>query len=376
MKWMVPPSELGVDQTGAIRTISEDIFSDHLVTGFAGTGKTIVLTYVLEKLASLPGRRTICFATYTHALKDLVESGLTPGARQRIDILTFDALRHVKKPYDILVADELQDVSGRYFDAFRRSYKTLIAAADFDQRIYRQAASQSAITEVLEDSVEHELQTCRRLHKNIFNVATSFYPARPPERVKDEVAAEKTVLYYGTSRRDEYSTIFEEAVRQANPQDPSAILFPSKKLMADFIGIVAGLQQWGTPPALETTDREDDKYGPMNRYLGRYKSPLQVFGSGSGEMAASDRRAIVYLMTYHSAKGLDFPYVFLPHLTHDTKLDPMGGSKDDDERRLFFVAATRAKRRLFLSYHGDGHRFLDEINRSLLDSFKKPKRAY
>ncbi len=64
----------------------------------------------------------------------------------------------------------------------------------------------------------------------------------------------------------------------------------------------------------------------------------------------------VKLMTVHASKGLEFPYVFVTGLEQD--LFPhrrMGAgvvSKEDgeEERRLFYVAITRAKKKLFLSY--------------------------
>ncbi len=64
----------------------------------------------------------------------------------------------------------------------------------------------------------------------------------------------------------------------------------------------------------------------------------------------------VKLMTVHAAKGLEFPYVFVAGLEQD--LFPhrrMGAgvvSKEDseEERRLFYVAITRAKKKLYLSY--------------------------
>lgn len=379
MDWMVPINRLDAVQMQAIDDIVSNPHRDHLVKGFAGSGKTIVLTHVIERLASAPGRKRICFATYTHALKDLVESGLSSGARKRVEIKTFDSLRRVKNPYDILIADEVQDVTKRYFTAFEGSYLHLIGAADFDQRIYRSSVDPETVRELFSAADEHELQEIHRINENVFLVATDILDdAAVHELATVREDDELTYLFAATSKRNEYSTMYEEAVRVAAKAHPSAILFPSKRLIADFIEITAALRSWGTPPPLETVDVDSraDKYGEMNRFLSQANSPLQVFGSGSGEMAASDRRPMVYLMTYHSAKGLDFPYVFLPHLTEDTKLEAMGGASDLEERRKFFVAATRAKRRLYLSYHGQPHRFIGQISPVLLTPFTKQKRTY
>ncbi|MBQ1905454.1 MAG: UvrD-helicase domain-containing protein [Bacteroidales bacterium] len=61
----------------------------------------------------------------------------------------------------------------------------------------------------------------------------------------------------------------------------------------------------------------------------------------------------IALMTVHSAKGLEFPYVFIAGL--EENLFPSGGmmaspSDIEEERRLFYVAITRAKKNVSLSY--------------------------
>jgi DNA helicase-2/ATP-dependent DNA helicase PcrA len=90
----------------------------------------------------------------------------------------------------------------------------------------------------------------------------------------------------------------------------------------------------------------------------------------------------VTLMTVHSAKGLEFPRVFVTGL--EDGLFPMVREGDDDEeveeeRRLFYVAATRARQDLCLTYarrrrrYGGyqdafGSRFLREIDKQYLET--------
>src|SRR5690349_1944072 len=89
----------------------------------------------------------------------------------------------------------------------------------------------------------------------------------------------------------------------------------------------------------------------------------------------------VKLMTIHAAKGLEFPVVFVGGL--EEGLFPSGMSINtreelEEERRLFYVAVTRAKGRLYLTYantrykfgsltQNEPSRFIDEIPGDFLD---------
>lgn len=68
----------------------------------------------------------------------------------------------------------------------------------------------------------------------------------------------------------------------------------------------------------------------------------------------------VTLMTVHSAKGLEFPLVFITGLEEDIfPLSPRfdSDSKIEEERRLFYVAITRAQQKVFLTYARSRYRF-------------------
>ena len=108
----------------------------------------------------------------------------------------------------------------------------------------------------------------------------------------------------------------------------------------------------------------------------------------AGDTQAAEGRAALQMMTVHSAKGLEFDYVFITGLEeglfpHDNSLNDDGGL--EEERRLAYVAITRARKRLHMSYaqmrmlHGQTRynvpsRFLDEIPAELLQwQSAKPK---
>ena len=94
-----------------------------------------------------------------------------------------------------------------------------------------------------------------------------------------------------------------------------------------------------------------------------------------------DEDGVVTLMTLHTAKGLEFPAVFLTGMEdgvfpHSRALGD--GTELEEERRLAYVGITRAEKRLFISRavvrsawgapsHNPGSRFLDELPVDLVD---------
>lgn len=75
--------------------------------------------------------------------------------------------------------------------------------------------------------------------------------------------------------------------------------------------------------------------------------------SDQDEMKAKEEQDAVRLMTVHSAKGLEFPYVIICGLEEGlfphARLDD-AGIDHEEERRLFYVALTRAELKVFLTY--------------------------
>jgi len=94
-----------------------------------------------------------------------------------------------------------------------------------------------------------------------------------------------------------------------------------------------------------------------------------------------DDGGMVTLMTLHTAKGLEFPTVFLTGLEdgvfpHSRSLED--GRELEEERRLAYVGVTRARERLYLSRalvrsawgapaHNPASRFLGEVPEQLVD---------
>jgi DNA helicase-2/ATP-dependent DNA helicase PcrA len=134
----------------------------------------------------------------------------------------------------------------------------------------------------------------------------------------------------------------------------------------------------GEPAALAQTNPLPDAD------TGEIMSPLAAFlthaSLEAGDNQAQAGQDAVQLMTVHAAKGLEFDAVFItgleegifPHENSLTTLTKTGGDGLEEERRLMYVAITRARQRLYISFsqtrmlHGQTRynvrsRFLEEL---------------
>ena len=90
----------------------------------------------------------------------------------------------------------------------------------------------------------------------------------------------------------------------------------------------------------------------------------------------------VSLMTVHLAKGLEFPYVYIVGLEENlfpSAMNLNSRTELEEERRLFYVALTRAEKKIYLSYvlsryrwgkpvDSEKSRFIDEIKEEYLQN--------
>lgn len=112
--------------------------------------------------------------------------------------------------------------------------------------------------------------------------------------------------------------------------------------------------------------------GAGDKSLGSYLQQIVLLTDADENKENTD---VVKLMTIHAAKGLEFPVVFVGGLEETLFPNAMSintREELEEERRLFYVAITRAKNHLYLSYsnaryrfgklqQNDPSRFLDEI---------------
>ncbi len=135
--------------------------------------------------------------------------------------------------------------------------------------------------------------------------------------------------------------------------------------------LLNSIKEWTESPS-----NDDGELG--DKSLGSYLQQITLITDADNDNGNEDT---VKLMTVHAAKGLEFACVFLVGL--EESLFPSGMSVNtreelEEERRLFYVAVTRAKKHLWLTYantryrygqlvQNDPSRFIDEMPEDQID---------
>jgi DNA helicase-2/ATP-dependent DNA helicase PcrA len=137
----------------------------------------------------------------------------------------------------------------------------------------------------------------------------------------------------------------------------------------------------GWSPVQESADPDGDLDPQASTPLG---AMLDQAALDAGEQQADESEDSVQLMTLHSAKGLEFPMVFLSGVEEGLfphKMSLEEGDRLEEERRLCYVGITRAMQKLFITYaesrrlHGQDtfnrpSRFIGELPDELLEEVR------
>lgn len=237
----------------------------------------------------------------------------------------------------------------------------------------------TTIDKILNCAAEH--------HERMWNVMT-----RPDDFGLDVNAPTKARLSDFAARIQGYTALL-----------PTTDAFDLAKNIAESSGIVNALKE--DPSDKDRVENIEELLDSIKAFTER--EPESSMNEGTGEVIENyfptldhyletvsllsdeedkdDDQDKVKLMTIHAAKGLEFDYVFITGMEENLFPSSMciNTRKElEEERRLFYVALTRARKRVMLTYaetrykfgslqYAERSRFLDEIPEQYINTTRK-----
>jgi DNA helicase-2/ATP-dependent DNA helicase PcrA len=203
-------------------------------------------------------------------------------------------------------------------------------------------------------------------------------------------------------------TAFVTMIKSFSAQVRTKNAFELAKLIAHSSGIMKDLNEDKTPEGISRYENIEELLNAIKEFSDKPKEVLpgeetkmQADGTSiptldefmqdvalltDADVQDKDDGDKVSLMTIHAAKGLEFPYVFIVGLEENLfpSIQSLGSRADlEEERRLFYVALTRAQKKVTISYAQNRYRwgnltlcepsrFIDEIDRRFVAFPSRP----
>ena len=368
MSWMVPASKLDPDQRRFLDQLATDrAKKNYWIKGYVGSGKSVLLVEALRQMKQDNPGLSMCVVLFTHSLIDMISTGIGSEVTG-VPVMTYFEFKKKPRHYDVILVDEVQDLPREIVELLTRHAGQLIVAGDEKQSIYDKRIKPSEITTVA-NAEAFPLGIIHRLTQRVIEIIQNIAPSKRLEDARRQKLASVDVkLGIAEVDEEEAKYVWKTAGLHASAGSPSAILLPTHDDIIGFVNQVLRLE--GHDAWKPTFNRyRKPNYRSLNQYLKQLGLNLRYLGNQYGSLKSADSNSRVFMMTYHSSKGLDFETVFLPRL--NDSLDVW----DDEERAktLFFVAITRSRRDLYLTYAGEPHKYVQRIPDALVHKITIPE---
>lgn len=339
--WMIKESELDEDQ---IKVLMGTLDKSCVVTGCAGSGKSVLALIKAQRIQKEKGD-DYQIIVFTKALCHYMNSGRNElGLRKQFTYHWIWKNRLNCPSSDYVIVDEIQDFEEKEIQEFiSATQKHFFFFGDTAQSIYEGLKNTIAVEDIGyllpkgEKPKPFELYRNYRLPipvaKFVQYIGVDLQPYeestyKSPERVIPKILEYSNIVEQYTAIRD--------IIKKRDLSDV-AILLPHNDMVKTAGEIFNNLN-------MNVELRYNDKEDWQNS-----KDTLNFSTSNPK------------VMTYHSAKGLQFETVFLPRIE---TFEDDGGA----HRKSLYVAMTRTYRNLYVMYSGMLPELLSEVPRNLYET--------
>jgi len=332
--WYINESELDDFQ---VKIVRRNLNSSFIVKGCAGSGKTVLALWRAKEIAE-QGNDNYLIIVFTKALKQFIDDGIhTIGVDESKVMYHWEWNDKGKNSADYIIVDEVQDFDINELRELQNAAKKhFILFGDSAQQLYNGLPKKGKLMTM----EEIQIQTKIPMTNLVINHRLPKKIARVAEKVTKSPESKDSLV---------------ESCKKEGINKPRLIECNSFQEQLDYIRDVVNAQNYTDVGILFPTNN-DVKIAKT--YFDKIKWGVEAkIGFGAGSMDLDFKTDNPKLMTYHSAKGLQFEVVFIP----------MCEVSNESDRNPLYVALTRSYRDLFILYSNNLSPFLNTIDKSLFE---------
>ena len=326
-----------------VKVINKRTDNSYIVKGCAGSGKSILALWKAKQIQD-DHKGSYIYIVYTKTLMQYMADGIREVGINQSNVINYDACFYwsvdngkynrgawKKGMYDYIIVDEAQDFSREDIELLRsKARKALLLYGDSAQQLYKFVEHKETVS--MED-----IQYFTK-----FPVEQLVFNHRLPKRIA-------RVAQYLNSESDE----LEERCTEEGIEKPKILMYNS--LEAQYDAIINLIR-----------NRNMEDVGILFRNNDSVKHAYQYFKDKGVNVEAKFGKYMDLdfsstnpkMMTYHSSKGLQFEYVFIPECT----------VYREDDRNPLYVAITRTYNALYILHSGNLSSLFDDVPISLYDT--------
>jgi superfamily I DNA/RNA helicase len=337
--FFVKDSELDDYQVKVINRRADNSF---IVRGCAGSGKSILALWKAKQIQS-EKKGTYQVIVYTKALMQYMADGIKQiGLDPKYVDYHWNWVNRKGAPEaDYIIVDEAQDFTEEDIKLFAsKAKKALLIYGDSAQQLYKQLRNNKTLSleeiQILTNFPIEQLVFNHRLPKKIARLAQyiSSYGDDLEGRCVNEGAEKPKILKYHSF--DEQLDAIAQIIENRNYVDVG-ILLPTNNSV-----------EYAYKYLRQQNLNVETKYSSKDDSNEMYNEQMNLdFNSDNPK-----------IMTYHSAKGLQFEAVFLPECNESSVRD----------RNPLYVALTRSYQSLYIMYSGELSSFFKDIPSDLYET--------
>lgn len=307
--------------------IDENIDKSMIVAGCAGSGKSVIAMYKAQQIKDAGG--DVILIAYTKSLNRYMQQGKENSLGEQF-YYHWQWLDCGKPKADYIIVDEIQDFEkDEILEFIHAARKCFFFFGDTAQSIYKAFGKQTMAIDEISALTGIAVS---RLYNNY----------RLPKPV-----AKITQGYLGLDEENDQVREYSESLYLSKESSlPFFVQCDSREAQIDRIISIINDKQYQNVGILVPDN--DMVLEIMNAFTLKKFACEFKYNAGYNDKKNKDtldfKTNKPKLMTYHSAKGLQFETVILPYYN---------GAKNKDERKALYVAMTRTYRYLYIIYSGE-----------------------